>query len=387
MLLATFQSNGYFDELEETILIGSNRRTFLGFALGSIMAERLTAIDHTMKFDEATRILEQASADGLVRASVLHARIGNASVTRAFGQVPSVDSAFLLGSISKPIAITALMTLYDQGKFDLNDPVTKYIPEFRGDARERVIIRHLLTHVSGLPDQLPENSTLRSKHAPLSDFVAGATRVPLKFEPGSRYEYSSMAILLASEIAQRLSGIEFKELVDRSVLQPLGMTHSAMGLGRLRVEDTVSCQVEFGAVEAGGGSPDSKNWNWNSSYWRELGAPWGGAHASAKDVGLLLEELMHPTGKLFRSDVARLMLLNHNRQGLPARGLGFDVGMDATCPGCSKQAFGHTGSTGTIAWADPERDAVCVVLTSLPGQAVSDHPRQLASNCISAITE
>ena len=134
MLLATFQSNGYFDELEETILIGSNRCTFLGFALGSIMAERLTAIDQTMKFDEATRILEQASADGLVRASVLHARIGNTSVTRAFGQVPSVDSAFLLGSISKPIAITALMTLYDQGKFDLNDPVTKYIPEFRGDA-------------------------------------------------------------------------------------------------------------------------------------------------------------------------------------------------------------------------------------------------------------
>ena len=351
------------------------------------MSNRLSAENDSDKFYEAVQILEHASASGNVRASVLHARIGKSVLTRAFGETKSEDTAFLLGSISKPIAIAAVMTLYDQGKFDLNDPVTKYIPEFRGGGRDRVVVRHLLTHVSGLPDQLADNAALRASHSPLSEFVKGAILVPLKFEPGARYEYSSMAILLATEIAQRLSGIEFKEFVDKAVFQPLGMTHSAIGMGQLTSEDTALCQVEFGAIEAGGGSPESKSWDWNSSYWRGLGAPWGGVHASARDVGLFLEEFLHPTGKLFRTEVAKLMIQNHNREGLQPRGLGFEVSLRSTCPDCSERSFGHTGSTGTIAWADPQGDRICVVLTTLPSQALSKHPRQLASDSVAAIAD
>ena len=245
----------------------------------------------------------------------------------------------------------------------------------------------MLTHVSGLPDQLPENAILRESHAPFSEFVKGAIRVPLHFEPGTQYEYSSMAIVLAIEIAQRISGVEFKEFIDKSVLQPLGMRHSAFGMGRLKPEETMPCQVEFGAVESGGGSPDSRDWDWNSTYWRGLGAPWGGAHASASDVGLFLEEFMHPTGKIFRPEVANLMIRNHNSVGVESRGLGLDVGMSTSCRNCSDKTFGHTGSTGTIAWADPERDRVCVVLTTLPAGTLNNHPRQLASDRIAAIVD
>lgn len=339
------------------------------------------------KLDEAASILANAAASGQVRAAVIYARLGKAILHRAFGEAKSVDSSFLLGSISKPIAVTALMTLFDQGKFELDDAVKKYIPEFAGNTKDRVTIRHLLTHVSGLPDQVPENAILRKSHAPFSEFVKGAIRVPLHFEPGTQYEYSSMAIVLAIEIAQRISGVEFKEFIDKSVLQPLGMRHSAFGMGRLKPEETVPCQVEFGAVESGGGSPDSRDWDWNSSYWRGLGAPWGGAHASASDVGLFLEEFMHPTGKIFRPDVANLMIRNHNPVGLESRGLGLDVGMSTNCPNCSDKTFGHTGSTGTIAWADPERDRVCVVLTTLPAGTLKNHPRQLASDRIAAIVD
>ncbi len=364
-----------------------SRRLFLGFGISTLFAKPLFAMLNEKQLNDAANILASATASRQVRAAVIYARLGKTVFQRAFGEARSVDSSFLLGSISKPIAIAALMTLYDHGKFDLDDPAKKYIPEFQGDAKDRVTIRHLLTHVSGLPDQLPENASLRKSHAPFSAFVNGAIGVPLHFEPGTQYEYSSMAIVLAMEIAQRISGVEFKEFVDRTVLQPLGMRHTAFGMGRLNRENTMPCQVEFGAVESGGGSPDSSDWDWNSPYWRELGAPWGGAQASASDVALFLEEFLHPTGKIFSPDVAKLMIRNHNPEGIASRGLGLDVGMNDVIPNCSVKTFGHTGSTGTIAWADPERDRVCVVLTTLPAGSMRDHPRLLVSNSIASIVD
>src|SRR4029077_8485551 len=105
------------------------------------------------------------------------------------------------------------------------------------DGRDRVTIQHLLTHVSGLPDQLPENDALRKKHAGLAEFVDHAIGTPLNFAPGSKYQYSSMAILLACHVAELISGVDILKLVDRSVLQPLGLKHSALGLGRFARDD------------------------------------------------------------------------------------------------------------------------------------------------------
>src|SRR6516165_3734934 len=70
---------------------------------------------------------------------------------------------------------------------------------------------------------------------------------------------------------------------------------------------------------------------------------------------------------------------NHNPAGLTPRGLGFAVGEEAGSRGCSARTFGHTGSTGTLCWADPVSDTICVVLTSLPARAVQPHPRDLAA--------
>ena len=85
----------------------------------------------------------------------------------------------------------------------------------------------------------------------------------------------------------------------------------------------------------------------------------------------------------FLSPIAtQLMIRTHNPAGLESRGLGFDVGLEAYCAQCSPATYGHTGSTGTIAWADPDRQRLCVVLTSLPGGALETnaHPRKLASD-------
>jgi CubicO group peptidase (beta-lactamase class C family) len=281
--------------------------------------------------------------------------------------------------------MTALMTLFDQGEFKLADPLQKFLPRFTGEGRERVTIRHLLTHVSGLPDQLPENDALRKKHAALSEFVDAATHTPLSFAPGSRYQYSSMAILLAARVAEQISGTDILTLVDRTVFHPLKMKHSAQGLGRFKLADMIAVQTERAAPESGGGDPTAKDWDWNSPYWRKLGAPWGGTHASAPDVARFLAEFLHEQGTVLKPATARLMVRNHNPAGLTSRGLGFNVGAAAGSEGCSDKTFGHTGSTGTLCWADPVSQTICVVLTSLPGRAVQPHPRDRTAARVAAI--
>jgi CubicO group peptidase (beta-lactamase class C family) len=362
-----------------------NRRIFLrSGAIAAWAAPVLAAVPRRDELEAAAKVLEEATASGKVSAAVLHVRHGSDEYARHFGAARSLDAMFLLGSISKPINVAALMTLYDRGAFRLDDPAQRYLPEFVGGPRGRISVGQLLTHVSGLPDQLPENSALRARHAPLSEFVAAAVRTPLLFEPGTRYSYSSMAILLAAEIARRLGGKELPQLLDEAVFRPLGMEHSALGLGRFPLEAMMRCQSESAAPESGAGDPAARTWDWNSPYWRALGAPWGGVHASAPDIARFLAEFLHHQGKALRPETARLVLRNHNPQGITPRGLGFAIGTRAGSPGCSEQTFGHTGSTGTIAWADPATDTTCVVLTTLPGTAVKPHPRALAAERVAA---
>ena len=344
------------------------------------MGAPLIAAVQSNKLDAAAGVLAKAAAEGQVHAAALYVRQGRNVFARSFGASKSADDIFLLASISKPMSAAALMTLYDQGKFRLDDPVRKFIPEFSGGARDRITVRQLLTHVSGLPDQLPENQALRKRHAKQSEFVERAVRTPLLFEPGFRYGYSSMGILVASEVAHRISGTGFLRFIDETVFQPLEMKRSALGLGRFKLKEMMRCQVEDAAPESGSGDPSAKDWDWNSPYWRRFGAPWGGAHASAPDVARFFAEFLHPAGKLMKPENARLMVRNQNREGVRQRGLGFGVGARTGSPGCSEKTFGHSGSTGTLAWADPVTDTICVVLTTLPGRAANPHPRKVASD-------
>lgn len=362
-----------------------HRRPFLtSVTLGTLLAMHRTA--YSQDWDSVTVILEQAISQNVIRAASIFLRLGNQTHEKQFGDATSTQSAFLLGSITKPMAIAAVMTLYDQGVFEIDDPVVKHLPEFRGEMREKITIQHLLTHTSGLPDQLPDNDQRRRAHASLEEFADGALQLKPRFHPGSQYEYSSMGILLACVIASRYSQQSIPKFVETHVLKQLNMEHSCLGNKKLKPADIISVQTEFAAPEAGGGDPSAKNWDWNSNYWRGLGAPWGGMHSSARDVALFLEAFLHHDGRILRPETSRWMIRNNNPPHLPSRGFGFDTGLEefGMKPGTS--VFGHTGSTGTIAWADPTRDRICVILTSLPGAAMKEHPRLLASQAFSNLS-
>jgi len=324
-------------------------------------------------------MLANAAEQGDVQSSALYVEQGSEVFSRTYGLAHDANAIFLLASISKTISVAGVMTLFDEGHFRLDDQVQRYIPEFQGDRRGKITIRQLMTHVSGLPDQLPENARLRASHAPLSAFVAAAVKTPLLFEPGTRYGYSSMAILLATEVARRISGRSIADLAQERIFSPLGMSRSAMGLGPFELSDVVMNQVQRAAPESGSGDPSTKSWDWNSPYWRKLGAPWGAAHGSAEDVARFLHEFLHPTGKILKPETIELMIRNQNPPEIRRRGLGFDLGQIGSTPHLSDKTFGHTGSTGTICWADPLTDSIGVILTTLPYRAVSPHPRDIVA--------
>ena len=359
-----------------------DRRTFIAGGLGTMLSTPLLAALRSGKFDAAAEVLSKAAESGHVAGSSLCVRHGKEEFGRAFGTAKSPDALFLLASVTKTLTAAAVMTLVDREKLRLEDPVLKVIPEFSTESRKKITLTHLLTHTSGLPDQLPENQALRKGHAKLSEFVEAAIRTPLLFEPGAKYSYSSMGILLASEMARRITSTDFLEFVDRAVFQPLGMKRSVMGLGKFKREEIVQNQLDHAAPESGAGDPTAKEWDWNSPYWRALGAPWGTAHASAPDVARFYAEFLHPTERMMKPETARLMIQNHNPEGFTPRGLGFAVGSGSGSPGCSEKTYGHSGSSGTLVWADPATDTVCVVLTTLPGAAAKPHPLRVASDLV-----
>ncbi len=225
-----------------------------------------------------------------------------------------------------------------------------------------------MTHTSGLPDQLPHNNELRAAHAPLSEFVAGAVKVPLKFKPGAEYSYQSMGILLAAEIAQRITGQRFRDYLDAEVFHPLGMRRTVMGLAPFTMDDVMTSQVEFAAAEGGAGDPSTKDWDWNSAYWRDLGAPWGGAHSTAVDIERFLRSFLDADGHVLKPETVLAMRTSHTSGLSASRGLGWLMG-SGFAEGCSEATYGHGGSTGTSCWCDPERGLSFVILTTLPARA------------------
>lgn len=325
----------------------------------------------------ALALIQKHVDAGTVKAATLHVRRGDAVFEHAFGAATSMDSMFLLGSITKTFTAVAVMILVDRGEVKLSDRVAQYLPEFSEGERKLVTVEQLLTHTSGLPDQLADNNALRARHATLADFVAGSVRTPLLFPPGTKYHYQSMGIMLAAAIVERVAKMPLPDFLAKHLFDPLGMKHTVLGLGAFKKSAMMPMQTEHAAPEAGAGDPTAKDWDWNSDYWRNLAAPWGGAHSTGRDLSVFLRSFLHPDGKVLRAATARLMITDHTPAMEAHRGLGFMVGPEGFGKHCSMKTFGHSGSTGTLAWADPATDTTFVLLTTLPKNVSGDlllHP-------------
>ena len=343
------------------------RRNFFASSLAAAASVATARGD----LEEASRLVARHVESGAVQGAVLDVRAPGREFSKSYGSAADSDAIFLLASITKPMTAAGVMLLVDRGELRLADPVHRFIPEFRKGARARITVQHLLTHTSGLPDQLPENVELRKRNAPLSEFVERTIRTDLLFEPGTRYSYQSMGILLAAELCQRIVGTPFPEFLANELFRPLGMRHTALGLGPFTVEDTQRSQVEQGPPHGGLGQPEAVHWDWNSHYWRDLASPWGGAHASASDVARFFAEFLPGEDtRALRVETAAMMIRSHTERLSRPRGLGFALGASAGA-GCSERTYWHGGATGTLAWTDPATGVRFVLLTTLPAKVAN----------------
>jgi CubicO group peptidase (beta-lactamase class C family) len=331
------------------------------------------------RLEIVSQILTDETRSGRVTAaSVLVARRGIIVLRGSWGTLtPEAGSAkagpetvYLLASISKPITVLLLMLLVERGQLSLADPVQKYLPEFKGPGREKARVRDLLTHTSGLPDMLPENIKLREANAPLADFVKGAMTTPLLFEPGTSFSYSSMGTLLAAEIVERVTKRPLAQFAQRELFEPLKMKNSSVGLGRRAVSDTAHVQGDsFAQTEK-----ELERFGANSVYFRKLGHPWGGMHSTALDLGIVLQMFLNGGAYdgqriMGRATVAAMTTDQNKRLGHPwglGWGLQTSTAWNAFGDLASELTFGHSGASGTVAWADPQRELLCVILTTRP---------------------
>jgi len=178
------------------------------------------------------------------------------------------DDIFRIFSMTKPVATAALMTLYDEGKFKLDDPVSDYIPCFAETmvysesegvitlvAQENpVTIRHLLTHTSGLTygwnpehyvDSLYVASGVASSQGVLATMIKDLAALPLKFQPGTQFEYG-LSIDVAGYLIEVLSGKTLDVFMEERILEPLGMEDSGFSCLRISTTDLQHYILEIG---------------------------------------------------------------------------------------------------------------------------------------------
>jgi len=329
--------------------------------------------------DQAFRLLETAVESGFIPglATAIYrsgklVRVGAAG-SRVPGEAgPSVgrDTIFLIASLSKPIVCAGALLLLQEGAFSLDQPLCSVIPEFTGGGKEDILIRHVLTHTSGLCDQLPDSPALRRRQAPLEDFTRAVCQSMLRFPPGTGVSYQSMGILMIGTLVERITGMRLRDYLRERLFDPLGMRTTTLGMPASGMERAaLSLPAPF--------SPDSNDVgdDWNTSYWRALGAPWGGIHSTVEDLGLFLMHMLGQREGPLSASLRAAMTMDHvaYMPGIPPAermanrwGLGWRLDRSYFGDLLSSRTFGHAGATGAVYWADPFSGLACVLLTNQP---------------------
>ena len=281
---------------------------------------------------------------------------------------PTVEAGTIydLASLTKVVATTtAAMILYERNLLLLDAPVVRYVPEFAaGDPagmKQRVLVRHLLSHSSGLPGYVRFFLEVNSRAALWERLYA----TPLEFEPGTRSVYSDLGMMLLGEIIERVSGQRLDSFLADNVFQPLGMTDTRFtppASLRTRIAPTEDDR-DFRHRLVHGEVHDENAW--------VLGGVAGhaGLFSTARDLAsfcqMLLNGGIYAHRRIVRRDTIALFTA---REPVPdsTRALGWDTPSPNSSGGryLSARAFGHTGFTGTSIWIDPEKRLFIIVLTN-----------------------
>jgi CubicO group peptidase (beta-lactamase class C family) len=271
------------------------------------------------------------------------------------------DTLYDLASLTKVVATTpAVMVLVDEGRLDIDTPVSRYIDATGDVPTGAVTVRQLLSHSAGLPAWAPLYREVRGREGVLSR-VIGAD---LECEPGTRSRYGDLALILVGEVVERASSQPLSAFVEERVFVPLGMR-------RTMFRPSPSLRNEIAPTE-------EDRWR-GRLVWGEVQdenayamggvAGHAGLFGTAEDVAHLARVMLAGgragSTRWLRAETIREFT---TRSGVPgsSRALGWDTpgGDPYLGRGWSSSSYGHTGLTGTLVWIDPGIDFFIVLLTN-----------------------
>jgi CubicO group peptidase (beta-lactamase class C family) len=370
-------------------------------------------------------------------------RHGHQAYSRTFGMMDrersrpmAEDTIFRIYSMTKPITSVALMSLFEQGRFELDDPVSRFFPEWgqqqvyvsgEGDkivtepAKRQITIRDMLMHTGGLTyggglpgvglehpcDQAYRDMKVRSMGSKdtLPEFMAKLAKVTLRFQPGQAWMYS-LATDVCGALVERISGKPLEQYFREVIFEPLGMVDTAFQVApdkasrfaanyqrnadkttSLFDDPTTSDYLKTPTFFSGGGGLTGTT----ADYMRFCEMLRRGGELDGKRVlGPLTVDLMHQNHLPGGKDLGELALGLFSET--PNPGLGFGLGFASTIDqvkagGLSEGDYYWGGAASTIFWVDPLEDLSVVFMTQLMPSRAFNFRGQLKSLIYSSIVD
>lgn len=312
------------------------------------------------------------------------------------------NNIFRIASQTKAIVSIGLMMLYEEGKFMLNDPVSKYIPEFKNPvvldkfneadttyttipAKREITIKDLFTHTSGIDYAGIGSKAMRSIYAKnkipsglgivdatLEEKITTLAKLPLSNQPGEKFTYS-LSIDVLGYLVEKLSGENLEDYLQKKLFKPLGMKDTYFNippekhkrLATLYTEDSLQHIVKWNDNKTG----IAANYPNHVKHYFSGGA---GLASTAMDYAIFLQMLLNKgtyNGVEILSPRTVEMILQNQigdiNLGNDKFGLGFEITTEkgAADEPKSEGSFSWGGYFGTSYWADPKEHLVCLFMT------------------------
>ncbi|GAB1265001.1 serine hydrolase domain-containing protein [Aurantivibrio infirmus] len=311
------------------------------------------------------------------------------------------DAMFRIASMTKPITSVALMMLWEEGKFQLRDPVSKFLPEFANqkvsttsdasgetgelvDVKRPATIRDMLTHTAGLANSYRGNVDYYTEHASVTaadthdSYIKRLASLPLNYQPGEQWQYSS-ATDVVGRLVEVISGMPLDQYLQEKIFEPLGMTDTHFWLddtknGRLMSQYMPGDDLKIVLQDPG---TDASRWI-NGPGRTKVPRGAGGLVSTPHDY-LRFQQAMLNGGelegkRLLSPTTLDLMMDNHTGDlplWLPGPGMGFGLGWavvedrgDAATP-LSEGSVYWGGAYCTITWIDRKEGLIGMMMTQV----------------------
>ena len=337
------------------------------------------ALQHFIDNDEITgAVTAVVGPDGIIAIEAFG--LADVAKKRSMGK----DSMFWIASMTKPMTAMGVMMLVEEGKVKLDDPLEKFVPEFKGiqvktaqgvvASKRLVTVKDLLTHTSGVDTGAVTPAGAPVDTLPLAEMAVAFAKKPLTDQPGAKWSYNNNGINLLGRIIEVTSGKPYEDFMEERLFEPLGMTNTTFW----PTPDHLDVAAKpYSKNKETGALVEAKNARFSEPLHnpKRTPLPAGGLFSCAKDLSKLYQMLLNEGqlgGKRYLKASTLKQMATNQLGDLPKvsfapgmqMGLGFhivNVPQDAT-ESLSAGTYGHGGAFGTQAWIDPVKKRAYVLL-------------------------